>query len=125
MSSPILKSFTFVPQPEPNSDSLIIKQDRAIARLDDQKKLLADPNYIRTALGAQGRRGRSLVKKRRPVPPSGGPASSSVKIDTGMSTLAPVLGITYFRHSDLSAEAQEPRREKRQLVRITILVPCP
>src|SRR3954462_11016637 len=40
----------------------------------------------------------SFVKKRRPVPPSGSPASS-VKICTGISTLAPVLGITYFCHS--------------------------
>src|SRR4029077_1928725 len=46
----------------------------------------------------------SLVKKRRPVAPSGGPASS-VKILTGISTLAPVLGITYFCHSVVSAKA--------------------
>ena len=43
MSSPILKSFTFVPQPKPSSDPLIIKRERMIARLEDQKKLLADP----------------------------------------------------------------------------------
>src|SRR4051812_21792420 len=41
---------------------------------------------------------RSSVKKRRPVPPSGAPASS-VKMDTGISTLAPVSEITYRRHS--------------------------
>src|SRR3954452_10384528 len=35
----------------------------------------------------------SFVKNRLPVPPSGGPASS-VKMLTGISTLAPVLGIT-------------------------------
>jgi hypothetical protein len=38
------------------------------------------------------------VKKRAPVPPSGGPASR-VKIVIGISTLAPVLAITYRRHS--------------------------
>jgi len=54
---------------------------------------------------------RSFVKKRRPVPPSGGP-ESSVKIFTGISTLAPVLGITYFRHSVLSAKAVAGRRLK-------------
>jgi hypothetical protein len=48
MSSPILKSFTFVPQPKPSSDPLIIKRERMIARLEDQKKLLADPNFVRT-----------------------------------------------------------------------------
>jgi hypothetical protein len=36
---------------------------------------------------------RSSVKNRRPVPPSGAPASL-LKIETGMSTLVPVLGIT-------------------------------
>src|SRR5215203_4074416 len=41
---------------------------------------------------------RSLVRKRRPTAPSGAPASS-LKIVTGTSTLAPVLGITYLRHS--------------------------
>ena len=58
MSSPILKSFTFVPQPKPSSDPLIIKRERMVARLEDQKKLLADPNFRahREALGAQGRR---------------------------------------------------------------------
>src|SRR3954451_10510694 len=48
MSSPILKSFTFVPQPKPSSDPLIIKRERMIARLEDQKKLLADPMFVRT-----------------------------------------------------------------------------
>src|SRR5712672_2890686 len=47
---------------------------------------------------------RSFVKKRRHVPPFGGPASS-VKISTGTSTLAPVLGMTYLRHSVLSPKA--------------------
>ena len=48
MSSPILKSFTFVTQPKPSSDPLIIKRERIIARLEDQKKLLADPTFVRT-----------------------------------------------------------------------------
>jgi hypothetical protein len=52
MSSPILKSFTFVPQPKPSSDPLIIKRERMIARLEDpgavQKMLVADPNFVRT-----------------------------------------------------------------------------
>src|SRR3954469_3604548 len=48
MSSPILKSFTFVPQPKPSSDPLIIKRERIIARLEDQKKLLGDPTFVRT-----------------------------------------------------------------------------
>src|SRR5450631_1911161 len=46
----------------------------------------------------------SLVKKSRPAPPSVSPASS-VKILTGISRLAPVLGTTYFRHSVAKAIA--------------------
>jgi hypothetical protein len=47
MSSSILKSFTFVPQPKINSDPLIIKRERMVSRLEDQKKLLADPLFVR------------------------------------------------------------------------------
>ena len=44
------------------------------------------------------------MKKRRPVPPSGVPASS-VKILTGISTLTSVLGITNCRHCVPTAKA--------------------
>jgi hypothetical protein len=47
MSASILKSLTFVPQPKINSDPLIIKRERMIGRLEDQKKLLADPSFVR------------------------------------------------------------------------------
>ncbi len=53
--------------------------------------------------GLQGQSARrSAVKNRRPIPPSGCPPSS-VKMFTGISTLAPVPGIAYFRHSALPA----------------------
>jgi len=41
MSSPILKSFTFVPQPKPNSDPLIIKRERMVSRLEGKHPLWA------------------------------------------------------------------------------------
>lgn len=67
MSSPILKSLTFVPQPKPSSDPLIIKRERMIARLEDQKQLLANPNFVRSkALGAQGGRRESASRKADP-----------------------------------------------------------
>ena len=34
MSTPILKSFTFVPQPKVSSDPVVIKRERMISRLD-------------------------------------------------------------------------------------------
>lgn len=67
MSTPILKSFTFVPQPKPSSDPLIIKRDRMIARLEDQKKLLADPNYVRTIKRWERKEGGEKVLLERPL----------------------------------------------------------
>jgi hypothetical protein len=49
MTTQILKSFTFVPQPKFNSDPLLMKRERMVSRLEDQKKLLADPNFVRRA----------------------------------------------------------------------------
>src|SRR6478752_9680579 len=40
---------------------------------------------------------RSSVKNWRPIPPSGS-SVPSLKMDTGISVLAPVLGITNLRH---------------------------
>lgn len=67
MSSPILKSFTFVPQPKPSSDPLIIKRERMVARLEDQKKLLADPNYVRTVKRWERKEGGEKVLVERPL----------------------------------------------------------
>ena len=67
MSSPILKSFTFVPQPKPSSDPLIIKRERMIARLEDQKKLLADPNFVRTVKRWERKEGGEKVLVERPI----------------------------------------------------------
>ena len=73
MSSPILKSFTFVPQPKPSSDPLIIKRERMVSRLEDQKKLLADPSFVRTVnVGSARRAGRRYLSKSRCALQSGG-----------------------------------------------------
>ena len=64
MSSPILKSFTFVPQPKPSSDPLISKRERMIASLEDQKKLLADPNFVRTVKRWERKEGGEKVLER-------------------------------------------------------------
>ena len=72
MSSPILKSSTFVPQPKVSNDPVIIKRDRMVSRLEDQKKLLADLSFVRTALGAQGGRGEGALSKSRPELSNGG-----------------------------------------------------
>lgn len=67
MSTSILKSLTFVPQPKPSSDPLIIKRDRMIARLEDQKKLLADPNFVRTVKRWERKEGGEKVLVERPL----------------------------------------------------------
>jgi hypothetical protein len=67
MSSSILKSFTFVPQPKPSSDPLIIKRERMIARLEDQKKLLAEPNFVRTVKRWERKDGGEKVLVEKPL----------------------------------------------------------
>lgn len=67
MSASILKSFTFVAQPKPTSDPLMIKRERMVARLDDQKKLLADPNYIRTVKRWERKEGDEKVLVEKPL----------------------------------------------------------
>jgi hypothetical protein len=67
MSSPILKSFTFVPQPKSSSDPLIIKRERMVSRLEDQKKLLADPNFVRTVKRWERKEGGEKVLLERPL----------------------------------------------------------
>src|SRR4051794_27892460 len=67
MSSPILKSFTFVAQPKPSSDPLIIKRERMVARLEDQKKLFADPNFVRTVKRWEKKEGGEKVLVEKPL----------------------------------------------------------
>jgi hypothetical protein len=67
MSSPILKSFTFVPQPKPSSDPLTIKRERMVTRLEDQKKLLADPNFVRTVKRWERKEGGEKVLVEKPL----------------------------------------------------------
>lgn len=67
MSTSILKSLTFVSQPKPNSDPLIIKRERMIARLEDQKRLLADPNFVRTVKRWERKEGGEKVLVERPL----------------------------------------------------------
>jgi hypothetical protein len=67
MSTPILKSFTFVPQPKINSDPLIIKRERMVSRLEDQKKLLADPTFVRRVKRWERKEGGEKVMIERPI----------------------------------------------------------
>jgi len=67
MSTSILKSLTFVPQPKVSSDPLIIKRERMVTRLEDQKKLLADPNYVRTVKRWERKEGGEKVLVEKPL----------------------------------------------------------
>jgi hypothetical protein len=67
MSTSILKSFTFVPQPKINSDPLIIKRERMVARLEDQKKLLADPSFVRRVKRWERKEGGEKVLIEKPL----------------------------------------------------------
>jgi uncharacterized protein DUF6641 len=67
MSTSILKSFTFVPQPKISSDPLIIKRERMVSRLEDQKKLLADPTYQRRIKRWEKKEGGEKVLVEKPI----------------------------------------------------------
>jgi hypothetical protein len=67
MSSPILKSFTFVPQPKVNNDPTVIKRERIVSRLEDQKKLLADPTYVRRVKRWENKEGGEKVLVEKPI----------------------------------------------------------
>lgn len=65
MSASILKSFTFVPQPKVSNDPVVIKRERIVSRLEDQKKLLADPTFVRHVKRWESKDGgeKALVEK--------------------------------------------------------------
>jgi hypothetical protein len=67
MSTSILKSFTFVPQPKVSSDPLIIKRERMVARLEDQKKLLADSSFVRRVKRWERKEGGEKVLIEKPL----------------------------------------------------------
>lgn len=67
MSSPILKSFTFVPQPKVNNDPVVIKRERIVSRLEDQKKLLADPTFVRRVKRWEHKEGGEKVLVEKPI----------------------------------------------------------
>src|SRR4029078_7092077 len=67
MSSPILKSFTFVPQPKVSNDPVVIKRERIVSRLEDQKKLLADPTFVRRVQRWEHKDGGEKVLVEKPI----------------------------------------------------------
>jgi hypothetical protein len=67
MSSPILKSFTFVPQPKVSNDPIVIKRERIVSRLEDQKKLLADPTFARSVKRWESKEGGEKVLVDKPI----------------------------------------------------------
>ena len=65
---------------------------------------------------------RSELKKRLPTPPSGSSACS-LKVDAGISTLVPVLGITNLCHSwPNTGEADVDRQMKRMAEKRTVCI---
>lgn len=67
MSTSILKSLTFVPQPKVSNDPVVIKRERIVSRLEDQKKLLADPTYVRTVKRWEHKDGGEKVLVEKPI----------------------------------------------------------
>ena len=62
----VLKSLTFTPMPTPGGNPTLDRRARVIARLEEQKLVLKDPNYTRTARNWVRNDGeRVMVEKRQ------------------------------------------------------------
>lgn len=70
MIAPVLKSLTFTTLPKPSANPTLDRRTKIIARLEEQKLLLNDPNYtraVRTWVKKDG--GKSVVEKKQRVLP--------------------------------------------------------
>ena len=67
---PILKNLTFTAVPTRGHDPVATRRTKLVDRLEEQKKLLANPSYIRTIQRWTGKgEARRQVEKRQPVRP--------------------------------------------------------
>ena len=65
----VLKSLTFTTMPTPGGNPTLDRRARVIARLEEQKLILKDPNYTRTARNWVRKDGeRVMVEKQQRVP---------------------------------------------------------
>jgi hypothetical protein len=70
MIAPVLKSLTSTTLPKPSANPTLDRRTKIIARLEEQKLLLNDPNYtraVRTWVKKDG--GKSVVEKKQRVLP--------------------------------------------------------
>ena len=66
----VLKSLTFTTLPTPSANPTLDRRTRTIARLEEQKLLLKDPNYTRTVRTWVRKDGdKSMVEKHQRVSP--------------------------------------------------------
>ena len=67
---PILKNLTFTAVPARGHDPVAARRTKLVDRLEEQKKLLANPSYVRTTQRWTGKGDeRRQVEKRQPVRP--------------------------------------------------------
>ena len=65
----VLKSLTFTTMPTPGGDPILDRRAKVIARLEEQKLILKDPNYTRTVRNWVKKDGeRVMVEKQQRVP---------------------------------------------------------
>jgi hypothetical protein len=81
---PVLKSLSFTTPPKPATDPVHIRTAKMIARLEEQKALLNNPNLIRTVQrtvkeGAEKR----IVSKQQKVRWRRADSARRVKVDDG------------------------------------------
>ena len=67
---PVLKSLSFAALPKPASDPSLIRREKLIGRLEEQKSLLDNPNLIRTTQRSVKENGeKRIVSKQHKVRP--------------------------------------------------------
>jgi len=100
---PVLKSLSFTALPKTGNDPVQQRRAKFVAKLEEQKLLLKDPNHIRTvqrwvkvdserqgtSSRPSGPGGRSIPRVRLSCPSSSGPSSSSSRRARPASSSSP------------------------------------
>ena len=62
-----LKNLTFTVAPKAETNPVLMRRKEVVARLETQKKLVADPNFTKTIKGKNGEKRQRVLPMFRPV----------------------------------------------------------
>lgn len=67
MTVSTLKNLTFTVAPKAETNPVLMRRKEVVARLETQKKLVADPNFTKTIKGKNGEKQQRVLPMFRPV----------------------------------------------------------